>query len=260
MQYFRLFVLLFLYSLIMPACKTGKNSLFILSAPAGNLYTSIKKNGITVLPNGRLLTPAGKSLVVATHPFGLALSRDGKIAITANSGVSPLSISIIRNLTTTPEISQVPPGYSTNTGVLESVFMGLAISPDNSKVYVAAGQENKILAFDLHAKKNYVSRVHYSFGSIFKTFWNILGLPYLNQYDAGATDLSDMFTGTPDLTPYKALAPDIRIFDPQKALSPLDEKFDWNSLGKSPILDDPREMVKDQKEKAEFRMGDQKKK
>ena len=111
-----------------------------------------------------------------------------------------------------------------------------------------------------YARKNYVSKVHYSFGSIFKTFWNILGLPYLNQYDAGATDLSDMFTALPDLTPYKALAPDLRIFDPQKALSPLDEKFDWNSLKESPELDDPKEMVKDQKEKVEFRVGDQKKK
>jgi len=115
-----------------------------------------------------------------------------------------------------------------------------------------------LMVISPYAKKNYVSRVHYSFGSIFKTFWNILGLPYLNQYDAGATDLSDMFTGTPDLTPYNALAPDIRIFDPQKALSPLDEKFDWNSLDKSPILDDPRKMVKDQKEKPEYRTGDQK--
>lgn len=110
------------------------------------------------------------------------------------------------------------------------------------------------------AKKDYVSKVHFSFGSIFKTFWDILGLPYLNQYDAGATDLSDMFTGIPDLTPYTAIASDIRVFDPQKALAPLDVKFDWNSLDKSPLLDDPREMVKDQKEKVEFRVGDQKKK
>src|SRR5664280_3049523 len=44
---------------------------------------------------------------------------------------------------------QVPPGNSGNNGVLESVFMGLAISPDNKKVFVAAGQENKILFFDL---------------------------------------------------------------------------------------------------------------
>jgi hypothetical protein len=110
-----------------------------------------------------------------------------------------------------------------------------------------------------YVKRNYVSKVHYSFGSIFKTFWNILGLPYLNQYDATATDLSDMFTGFPDFTPYTALPPDLRIFDPQKALSPLDEKFDWKSLKESPELDDPKEMIKDQKEKAEYRTENQKK-
>ncbi len=121
----------------------------VLSAPAGSLYTSINKEGTTVIPNGRLLTPSGKSLIVAPHPFGLALSGDGEIAVTANSGIKPLSISIIHNLTTAPEIRQVPPGFSNNAGVLESVFMGLAISPDNKKVYVAAGQDNSILVFDL---------------------------------------------------------------------------------------------------------------
>jgi len=100
--------------------------------------------------------------------------------------------------------------------------------------------------------------VHYSFGSIFKTFWNLLGLPYLNQYDAAATDLSDMFSDTPDFTPYIALPPDLRIFDPDKALSPIDEDFDWNSLAESPILDDPEEMIKDQKEIPEYRLQDQK--
>lgn len=115
-----------------------------------------------------------------------------------------------------------------------------------------------LMVISPYVKRDYVSKVHYSFGSIFKTFWNILGLPYLNQYDAAATDLSDMFTAVPDFTPYKALPPDLRIFDPQKALSPLDEDFDWESLKKSPILDDPREMVEDQKEKPEYRLEDQK--
>ena len=135
--------------LILIGCKGGKNDLIILTAPAGSQYTSINKDGTTVLPNGRLLTPSGKSYVVAPHPFGLELSRDGETAVTANSGTSPLSISIIHKLTSVPEIQQVPPGFSTNKGVLESVFMGLAISPDNEKVYVAGGQENKILVFNL---------------------------------------------------------------------------------------------------------------
>ena len=145
----RLSILIIFSVLILSGCNTRNNELIILSAPAGRLYTSINKEGTTVIPNGRLLTPAGRNLTVAPHPFGLALSRDGKIAVTANSGISPLSISIIRNLTTVPEIRQVPPGFSGNAGVLESVFMGLAITPDNNKVYVAAGQENKILVFDL---------------------------------------------------------------------------------------------------------------
>lgn len=89
-----------------------------------------------------------------------------------------------------------------------------------------------------YAKKNHVSHVHYSFGSIFKTFWNLLGMPYLNQYDAGATDFSDFFTNQPDFTPYDALPVDKRVFDPAKALDPLDEKFDWKALKDSPVLDD----------------------
>ncbi|MGB4654322.1 MAG: bifunctional YncE family protein/alkaline phosphatase family protein [Bacteroidales bacterium] len=101
-----------------------------------------------------------------------------------------------------------------------------------------------LMVISPYAKKGYVSHVHNSFGSIFKTFWNILGLPYLNQYDAGATDLSDMFTSEPDYTPYNAIAVDPRCFDPQKALTPFDEDFDWKELSNSPKLDDINEMHK----------------
>lgn len=94
------------------------------------------------------------------------------------------------------------------------------------------------------AKKNYVSKMHYSFGSIFKTFWNILGIPYLNQYDAGATDFADFFTKTPDLSPYNALSSDHRIFDPAKAMTPIDEKFDWKAFAASEELDKTETMQK----------------
>lgn len=150
MRFSRLLILAGFTVIGFSGCKTGKNDLVVLSAPAGSLYTSINKDGTTVIPNGRLLTPSGKSLVVAPHPFGLVLSSNGEIAVTANSGIKPLSISIIRNLTSSPEIIQVPPGFSNDAGVLESVFMGLAISPDDKKVYVAAGQDNSILVFDLN--------------------------------------------------------------------------------------------------------------
>ena len=48
-----------------------------------------------------------------------------------------------------PSVRQVPPGTTTDKGVLASVFMGLAISPDNKIVYVAGGKQNKIYLFSV---------------------------------------------------------------------------------------------------------------
>jgi hypothetical protein len=109
-------------------------------------------------------------------------------------------------------------------------------------------------------KKDYVSHVHYSFGSLFKTFWNILGLPYLNQYDAGANDLSDFFTDTPDYEPYYALDVDRAMFDPQKALDPFDEKFDWKAVKESPEIDNVEDMFRESKEQDKDRLENREKK
>jgi hypothetical protein len=65
-----------------------------------------------------------------------------------------------------------------------------------------------------------VSHVHTSMASIIKTFDLIFGLPCLNQYDAAATDLSDLFSATPDFTPFEALPSDAQIFDPAKVKEP----------------------------------------
>ncbi len=130
--------------------KMINKELRIISAPAGNKFTKINKTGKTVIPNGRYITPSGKIIITAPHPYGLTISPDGKTAVTANSGINPLSITIVRNiLSKHPEVMQIPPGSSTDKGVLASVFMGLAISPDSKTVYVAGGQENKIYLFDI---------------------------------------------------------------------------------------------------------------
>ena len=66
------------------------------------------------------------------------------------------------------------------------------------------GHRSIFLAISPWVKKEYLSKTHTSLGSIFKTVNLILGLPPLNQYDAGATDLRDMFTSQPDFSPYNA--------------------------------------------------------
>jgi DNA-binding beta-propeller fold protein YncE len=79
------------------SCSTRQQSntgTWTAISPAGDQYTS-NDPAHAVLPNGRLITPAGKQIMVAPHPYGLALSPDGKTIITANSGVGPFSISLI---------------------------------------------------------------------------------------------------------------------------------------------------------------------
>jgi hypothetical protein len=124
--------------------------------------------------------------------------------------------------------------------------MAIFITEDDSQGGVdhIDAHRSVLMVISPYARRGYVSHKHTSFGSIFKTFWNILGIPYLNQYDATASDLSDFFQDKPDYTPYKAVMVDQRIFDPQKALDPFDEKFDYKALSASPVLDDPKYMIK----------------
>jgi hypothetical protein len=76
-----------------------------------------------------------------------------------------------------------------------------------------------LLTISPYAKPG-VAHLHTSMASIIKTIDLILGMPFINQYDAAASDLSDMFTNTPDFTPYTALPSDTRIFDPARVKEP----------------------------------------
>ncbi|MDD3739419.1 MAG: hypothetical protein PHP31_09025, partial [Lentimicrobiaceae bacterium] len=124
------------------------------NAPAGSKYCQIDKNGETIIPNGRIIKPCGKQFITAPHPYGLALSNDGNIAITANSGIRPFSITVIKGINEeTQSQYQIPEGYFTDRGALESVFMGLATSNDDKLLYASGGIANKIFIFELSSGK-----------------------------------------------------------------------------------------------------------
>ncbi len=137
--------------LTMTACTAPQTDEepWIATAPAGDRPTRIDRDGETVIPNGRIIQPHGKTVTVAPHPFGLALSHDGLVAVTANSGVGPFSISILRDLAGSTSVQQIPEGAKNDENLLESVFMGLAITPDNRFVWAAGGEANKVFKFDL---------------------------------------------------------------------------------------------------------------
>ena len=124
-----------------------------LSAPAGDQPTHINAAGETVLPNGRLITPQGVQVTVEPHPYGMALSPDGKTLVTANVGTWPFSLSIISTLAgKAPDVQEIPRVYPPRDSEVESssVYMGLALAGDNRTAYVSEGDSGKINAYDLH--------------------------------------------------------------------------------------------------------------
>jgi DNA-binding beta-propeller fold protein YncE len=65
-------------------------------------------------------------------------------------------------------------------------------------------------------KHGYISHRNSSFPGLLKTIFRLLGIPPLNLFDAAATDLSDVFAASPELSAYKLLPVDERIFNPEK--------------------------------------------
>ncbi len=96
-----------------------------------------------------------------------------------------------------------------------------------------------------YVKHGYVSHTHANFGSILKVIYNILAVPYVNQYDATASLLQDFFTDKPDYTPYTLEKNDERVFQVDKAMRKYHQEVDWRKIMKGPEMDDMKDMRED---------------
>ena len=159
-----LLVLCPLLLLLVPGARSRTVILGGLQAPAGILKASNSPTG-PVLPNGRLLTPRGRQVRVAAHPYGLTLSRDGKTLVASCNGTEPFAVSIITGLTdptvqkdATPRLVQIKADRARYRGKkipdddddeFRSVFMGVAIAPDNRTLYASSGNQGVVFTFDL---------------------------------------------------------------------------------------------------------------
>ena len=88
-----------------------------------------------------------------------------------------------------------------------------------------------------YVKKGYVSHTHANFGSILKTIYNILNVPYVNHFDATASLLDDFFTDEPDFTPYTLERHDGRVFDAEKSMKRYNKTIDWRKIEQGPPMD-----------------------
>jgi DNA-binding beta-propeller fold protein YncE len=96
-----------------------------------------------------------------------------------------------------------------------------------------------------YVKPGYVSHAHANFGAILKTIYNILGVPYVNQYDATAALLQDFFTNKPNYTPYTLELLDERVFDVEKAMKKYHRNIDWRKVMQGPDMDNVNDIKKE---------------
>ncbi len=105
----------------------------LCSQPAWQERVGKQPDGSFLLSNGWRLKPAGAQVPLDTLPMSQALSKDGKFMLVLNGGYKPPSISVV-TVDSPHEISRVPVG---------DAWLGLAFSPDGSKVYVGRGFEGE---------------------------------------------------------------------------------------------------------------------
>lgn len=99
------------------------------------------------------------------------------------------------------------------------------------------GHRSILMMAGPYVKRGYVSHTHANFGSILKTIYNILNVPYVNQFDVTASLLQDFFTPIPDYTPYTLELHDSRVFDAEKAMKKYNRTIDWRKIEQGPELD-----------------------
>jgi YVTN family beta-propeller protein len=110
------------------------------SAPAAERSVPGKlPTGETLLPNGRLLTPAGTQTEVAPYPFAIALTPDGTRVVAACTGADDQSLHLL-DAATGKVLAKEP---------VKKSWLGLAISPDGKRVYLAGAGGKNVLVYRL---------------------------------------------------------------------------------------------------------------
>lgn len=98
--------------------------------------------GVTLLPNGWRIAPAGKHLAVGDLPLAMAESPDGRRLVVSNNGFSKPSLSIV-DLEHLTVPATVP---------MENAWLGLVWHPDGKRLYVSGGGANTVNEFRITDK------------------------------------------------------------------------------------------------------------
>jgi YVTN family beta-propeller protein len=123
------------------------------SAPAGSRPARIS-GAEAILPGGRIVHPLGDQFTTGPGPFGLAISPDGKLVVSANGGPDKYSLTTLQKQAAGWSVRQLvaPPKKQDKAGDEDeddwhSVFMGLAFNGDE-ELFVSEGDTGRVRSID----------------------------------------------------------------------------------------------------------------
>ena len=133
----RIAILGLLFSLMLFSSKAQQ----ILEVPGTRQFAKIDTQGISILPSGRYVKPAGKTLRITSDPFGMAISPDGKWAVTLHNGA-------FTRIDLVTQIKKRFPKFGTPSKLSpygKSSFLGVVFSSDSRHVYLRGGDAGTVL-------------------------------------------------------------------------------------------------------------------
>lgn len=161
------FIALISAVLLMHSANAQEKKVKIITVPGSNEYCKIDMAGASVLPSGRYVTPAGEVIRITHDPFGMALSPDGKKAVTLHNGVfTIIDLNSMRH-TRIPSYSQkvnsplaheplshIEFGADTTHKIIASPFsngsfLGVAFSPDSKTAFLSGGDNGAVIIYDV---------------------------------------------------------------------------------------------------------------
>src|SRR3954454_16632885 len=126
--------------LVVLIAAVGANAILSRAQSAPSLTNPVPGaliDGSTLLPNGWRLAPAGRHLKTGSLPLNIAVSPDGRYAVTTNNGINKPSFTVVDIATWTVK----------STMVVDGAWYGLVWHPDGTKLYAAGASLNNVQEF-----------------------------------------------------------------------------------------------------------------
>lgn len=137
------FFLILVFIVLFTSCNKSVKLVKVLQVPGKDQYCKIDKSGVTILPSGRYVTMAGNVIPITNDPYGMAISPDGKKAVTLHNGV----ITIINLIDLS---AQRIPGYDKKipSPLTKGSFLGVAFATNSKYVYLSGGDKGDVVIYD----------------------------------------------------------------------------------------------------------------